>query len=188
MYDVVWYSPERVADVDRVLTRLTVEECTARNVPGDLVMSSPGVPIPGQDVLGRCVCRNCLGASDTLPLGNTAYMASICDLTAHGTGLVGGTLTADFLLSPEMESGEGLAAEREAMLRARVPWRFGQCLRYTWLTFVAMAASIVMCVRSIPRSLRRAPVKKIRSVGELEREFGRVLVSIVTTRNTHNGR
>jgi hypothetical protein len=180
MYDVVWYSPERVADANRLIKRLDLAEIVSRDVPGDLVMSAPGVKIPGQATLGRAIVRNFLGASDCMKLGDGQFMESVCDITQHGDGLAGGNLKDEFLVSNEIEEAEQIAADREAAIRASRPWRFGRCAAYCWFCFWALLASTVLAIRSIPRSLRKPPVRRVRSVSELEREWGAAFSSVVS--------
>jgi hypothetical protein len=174
MYDVVWYAPDRVADAERVLERLPLDEVVTRGCP-DLCLSQPGIPIPGQDGLGTCACANFLGASDCLQLGASSRVAALCELTDHGTGLVGGTLKASFWLSPDLRAAEEIAEDRERLLLAQKPPTAGYlfaCARVALSTFILTS---IACLCAIPRSFRKEPKRTIRPLSVLEREAGIML-------------
>lgn len=173
MYDVVWYSPARRSDAERVLKRLSLGEAVRRDCP-DLNMSSDGVPIPGQSLAGRCVCRNFIGASDCMPLGNTSKIADWCTLTDHGDGLVGGELKPEFWLSSELAQSEEIAVEREEMLRAMKPMPAGKLFRACMATLFASFALFIAFLCAIPRCFKKQRKRQIRSLAELEVEFARV--------------
>ena len=165
MYDVVWYSPDRRDDAERVLRRLDLQEAIDRQI-GDLRMSQPGIPIPGQSGIGRCVCRNFLGA-ECLPLGDPSITGALA-LTDHGPGLVGGYLTAEFLLSGELQEAQDAQAERER--RALTP-RAPKSHEFVALSIRAALTCLVCAFAAfwtLPRYLKRERKRRIRSLAELE--------------------
>jgi len=168
-YDVVWYSPDRMQDAERVLKRLELAEAVERDCP-DLCLSQPGIRIPGQKILGRCAVRNFLGASDCLSLGCTDGIAALCDITEHGEGLVGGTLKDEFWLSSGLAAAEQIAAEREALLRAMKPPTARQLFRCARVALGTAVLSFIASIVAIPRSMKRVPPKTIRPLGILDAE------------------
>ena len=176
MYDIVWYSPSRIADAEKVLRRLDLAEAIERGCP-DLLLSTPGVDIPGQRTKGRAACRNFLGAhylASAFGLGSPG-VHDLCDLTQHGEGLVGGVLKPEVLLSPEVEEAEQIQAEREARSFIVPPARFGALFRLSLGSLIAAVAYAVAALFSIPRSLKPRPQRKIRSLAELEVEAAMVM-------------
>jgi hypothetical protein len=177
VYDVVWYTPNRLDDAARVLKRLTVEEVRERECP-DLLMSQAGVPIPGQKVNGRCVCRNFTGAVDCMNLGATDHIASLCSLSDHGEGLVGGILLPSFWLSDGLKDAERLTEERESSLRASNPLTARQLFRCSIASLSSFIIFGIASIVAIPRSFRKEPKRKIRTLAELENEGARLFGAI----------
>jgi hypothetical protein len=176
VYDVVWYSSDRRADAEKVLRRLDLQEAIDRQI-GDLCMSQDGVDIPGQKCVGRCVCRNFLGAG-ALSLGDPR-IADLCALTDHGTGLVGGYFTAEYLLSDQLKAD----ADAQAMLEIRAyqqpPLKSHHFLKLAWSSFVSWVACSCAVLFTLPRYLKRQKARQLRSLAELEPAAGQ-LISEVT--------
>lgn len=171
-YDVVWYSQERRADAERVLKRLDLQEAIDRQV-GDLCMSQDGVPIPGQKVVGRCVCRNFLGAGD-LALGDPS-IADLCNLTDHGPGLVGGYFNAEYLLSDRLKIASDQQADRELAAWVSPPLKAHDFARLSWGAFWSCLGCALAALCTLHRYLKRTKKRRIRSLGELEQAAAQLL-------------
>jgi hypothetical protein len=177
VYDVVWYTPNRSDDAARVLKRLTLDEVNERECP-DLLMGQAGVPIPSQKVKGRCVCRNFMGAVDCMHLGATDHIASLCSISDHGEGLVGGILLPSFWLSDVLKGAEQSAEERESSLRASKPLTARQLLKCSIASLSSFVVFGIASIIAIPRSFRKEPKRKIRTLAELENEGARLFGAI----------
>lgn len=113
-----------------------------------------------------------------LPLGNSALVASLCDLEAHGDGLVGGTFKDTFWLSSGLKDAENIAAEREAGLRLSKPPTCAELFKVARVALVTSILSTIACIITLPSLLKRKPKRRIRRLMELENEWGRVLSAI----------
>lgn len=171
MYDVVWYAPDRRDDAEKVIRRLDLQEAIDRQC-GDLCMSD-GAQIPGQALKGRCICRNFLGAGG-LALGNPD-VADLCTLTDHGPGLVGGNFKAEYLLSEKLQEDADAQAQREIRAYQQPPIKSHTFARLAWSSLVSFIGCSFAAVFTLPRYFKRVPVRKLRSIAELEVAAGQLI-------------
>jgi hypothetical protein len=172
MYDVVWYSPERRSDAEKVLLRLDLAEAIDRQC-GDLRLSHGAVTIPGQTGVGRAACRNFLGA-EGLALGSPE-VASLCVLTDHGPGLVGGMLNETYILSERLGDDAEEQAQREIRVYQAPPVKSHTFAGLAWASLISCVSCAVAAVLTLPRYLKRTPVRRLRSLAELEAAAGQLV-------------
>ena len=179
MYDIVWYSPDKVEDAGKVLVRLDVDEAIERGVP-DVHMSLPCNLGPFPDVQGRVAMRNFLGTHLFLSkygIGSPD-LTGLCDVTILATGLAGGNLHPKVLVSDEIKDAERIQEQREEAHREPRIWNTWQLLSEAKWAFYACLLALCAAVVAIPRTWHPPAKRTLRSLPELEVEAQFVMAAV----------
>jgi len=171
VYDIVWYTPDKVEDAGKVLRRLDVDEAIERGIP-DVHMSPPCNLAPFTGLQGRAVMRNFLGTHLFLSehgMGSPE-LANLCDVTIIATGLAGGNLKPEVLVSDAIKDAERIQEQREESHREPPKWNTWQLLSEAKWAFYACLLALCAAVGAIPRTLWPPKKRKLRTLPELELE------------------